>query len=133
MKRLLAVVVFIFFAHLLSACDGDCEPEGERELCGERGCGVAFLVDSCGERREVDCGGCGENEDCQENQCICTREEDQELCDGADAVCGWLVVADRCGEERHVRCGECAEPGECIENQCICEGESEEELCELAA
>jgi hypothetical protein len=59
--------------------------------CVEAPCtcdGIACGMNACGE----ECGGCGDNELCEENECVACS------CDGA--VCG----TDRCGNS----CGECA-------------------------
>ncbi len=124
----LPLLTLLFF--FLTGCE--CQPESDAELCGDRQCGVASLLDRCGDTREVDCGGCEAYEDCQDHQCLCEPESDDELCAEAAATCGTLTVTDGCMEQRQIECGDCPEIGECIDNVCRCDDEPAQSLCEMA-
>ncbi len=122
----LALLCAIF---LLTGCE--CTPESDAELCGERNCGIAFLTDSCGDEREVDCGGeCDEEgADCVDNICLC--ETDAQLCDQQGYECGTHELTDSCAGTREVDCGGCGADFEsCSQGICECEGQAAITLCE---
>ncbi len=127
------IIPIILLTPLLIACP--CDAESDAELCGDRECGSATLLDSCGDMRDVDCGVCDNDDECQENQCISDSDVEpcdnaQELCEEAGVECGETELEDSCSGPREVNCGGCEEPEECDDGLCVCVGESDEELCE---
>lgn len=91
---------------------GICVGESDQELCGlnDVGCGAIDVVDSCGEARAIECGGCEAPDSCGgagvDNACGCAPETDQELCAAANG-CELGDFVDRCGAQRSVDCGAC--------------------------
>ena len=107
-----------------------CQPETDEVLCGRRGqdqgrssCGVVDIEDRCGELREVDCGGCGDQggECGLDHFCTgCRPETRAQLCDRLGAGCDELSAEDNCGQLRTVDCGGCDDDRVCQDNQCAC-------------
>lgn len=126
--RICAVVVVCVIGSFLVACE--CTPESDDELCGDRQCGSALVVDNCGDERTVDCGNCADGEHCRANQCVCQPESSDQLCQALDAECGLHDTEDQCGQQRTIYCGDCPGPAACYEGSCQCDGESEQALCD---
>lgn len=113
-------------------CVSSCVEETDAAFCArhDAACGELTGEDNCGNERTVTCGTCGDDERCEENQCVCIPEEDDAFCDRLDATCGELTADDNCGEPRTVVCGTCEDGEVCSEsNVCVCEAESDEEFC----
>ncbi len=127
----LVMVIGLLSAVFLTACNGngECEPESDAELCGERGCGSMLRIDDCGEARQLDCGQCPDEQDCTDNQCHCQGETPEKLCADHDIECGQSTVVDACGDERQIDCGGCQNPEVCIDNLCGCESPSQAQIC----
>lgn len=127
MHRFIPILALAIF---LTACQCDAETDGE--LCGDRACGEATLIDRCGEMRDVQCGSCETFEDCEQHQCVCEPEPDEVFCADLGAECGPADITDRCGQRRLVDCGDCPDVGECVNYLCLCDGESVASLCDDA-
>lgn len=133
MHRLVPIAIFTLF---LVACT--CEAETDEELCGDRDCGSATLIDRCGEMRDVHCGSCELDEECEQNQCVSESDDNGDdpcddpelLCEKAGIECGQAQLEDSCSGMREVDCGDCTSPDECDDGVCVCVGEDDEELCE---
>lgn len=113
-----------------------CFPPSEAQLCQNAHfqCGRGVVIDSCGTRREIDCGGCTtpgfrcipteEGSMCVSP--VCTPEENAEFCSSHGANCGTLSAVDNCGALRvNVSCGGSCDAGTCTStqpNQCVCQG-----------
>lgn len=106
--------------------DGDaCTPLTCAQLdheCGE-------VPDGCG--NILDCGDCGDEEDCHydegQQQNICKDEPcipDEDVCDGLK--CG--MKDDGCGGQEF--CGECEDYETCEDNQCGCALVEDEDFCD---
>ncbi len=102
-----------------------CQPESDLQLCARlnRQCGTSSATDNCGNARSVDCtlatGGCGQDESCATNQCVCPAAS----C-GA-RTCG--TVANACGSS--ASCGACASDETCTNGQCVCVPEGNTTFC----
>ena len=110
-------------------CNGSNACECPAPSCNNVECGLTF--NAC--NNSSDCGGCGNNEVCQANQCVCQPETDAELCAGAGATCGSVTVQDRCNTTRTVNCGACSGSQVCVNggNTC-CSSESNADFCQGA-
>lgn len=107
--------------------NNSCEPRSPEELCEAVNamCGVLDVDDDgCGNDVLVQCGSCGSQEACTNNQCVCAGESDEELCSAQMKDCGELTLVDRCAENRTVDCGTCTDPEDCgaggTDNVCGC-------------
>lgn len=65
--------------------------------CGE-------FSDGCG--GVIECG-CGDDEECVEQECECIPESHFQFCSRQDVECEQVVEEDNCGEERDVYCYQC--------------------------
>ncbi len=72
-----------------------CIPETDSELCQTAAveCGMTMVTDSCGTDRTINCGGCAQGAECQQNGCVerdCRDNDDNDgdgLVDCADSDC----------------------------------------------
>lgn len=104
-----------------------CISDDTTEQC-KNFCGTLLFTDNCG--RPIDCGGCGENEACENNACVCQEESEAELCAQNNRVCGELTVVDRCNKQRVISCGTCQAPKLCnMQGQCECTAETDIIFC----
>jgi hypothetical protein len=72
------------------------------------------------------CGGCDENEICDEGTCVCFESRsDEEVCSDAGAQCG--ATLNVCGHL--VACGDCPGDFVCQDNVCVCEDPPEGQVC----
>ena len=116
-------------------CVPECDGQTSLVLCeaAGAGCGDLDTMDSCGNQRNVRCGGCQENEACEQNVCVCVPRTEAQLCDALGAECGLQSVDDGCGAQVEIQCGDCSEfAGEftCSNTfECSCQAESEESFC----
>jgi len=113
-----------------------CSPPTEAELCASAlfECGRGEVIDRCGTRRFIGCGGCGAGEQCiaveHGSACVttmasCVPENEFEFCEARGANCGAVSGMDRCGAMRmNVVCGGACDAGGCSSttpNQCTCQ------------
>ena len=128
-------VVTIFIALALMGCDEteDCDPETDSELCGDRECGQAQVIDRCDEERHIECGECDGELECSNNECHCPGETQQVLCAQHELECGQTEVIDACDEARTIDCGDCSHPDDCQDHTCICIAQDDQQLCEQAS
>lgn len=114
---------------MTSSCAQD-----DEELCRTRNiqCGIAEVVDSCQQARQLDCGTCPSPSTCDEatNLCSCVPQSDEELCNTLEYDCGAITLFDNCGELREIQCGSCGEGIACENNRCDgCVSESSDDFC----
>ena len=101
----------------------ECMRESDAELCMGFDCGTQQVASpACGGLMvQVDCGGCGNNEGCEQNTGTCCAPlSDNEICMNETATCGTVQADNGCGQMVTANCGGC-QPGEnCENNTCVC-------------
>lgn len=111
-----------------------CTPQSDADLCQRAGavCGEVTMEDNCGNERTVVCGACGDDEHCDDGQCVsgCAEESDEAFCARLEVGCGEITADDNCGVERTVACGLCGPDHRCEDNVCVCVPEEDDAFCD---
>ncbi|MGI5864439.1 MAG: hypothetical protein ACOX6T_20635 [Myxococcales bacterium] len=119
-------------------CETPCVRETNEKFCErlEKNCGSVTAPDNCGVERQVNCGVCPNNGECDltTNTCKeCEYEGDNAFCYRMGKQCGPATGVDNCEQQRTVEeCGPCAIGEECKENGICgtCTQTSNEEFCQ---
>ena len=106
-----------------SCVDNDCQcvPEPEAQLrataCMGITCGMASIVDACGDARTFECGTCAVTQVCHMEAC-CDPIAPTDYCASNSYTCGTYTYDDGCGAQAQAQCGVCSNDDVCTANAC---------------